>query len=140
MPGVPSLAYVPQADIDEWWPRIEPILRRAIDRVESDLSLSELYQRAKAGNILLWVAIDDGILTAAMATTEIVINGERTAFILAMSGIGEGKWIEPLLAELERLALLTGIKRIRLSGRKGWARALPDYRIASIVLEKILNE
>lgn len=136
MPAATSLAYVPIADIEEWWPRIEPILRRATDRTESDLTTAELHARARAGNVILWVAIDDGLIVAAMATTEIVVRGERTAFILAMSGTGEGKWIEPLLADLERIALASGIKRIRLCGRKGWARALPDYRITSIVLEK----
>jgi hypothetical protein len=42
------------------------------------------------------------------------------------------------LDELERYATAQGCNGMRIYGRKGWARKLPDYKMTHVLLEKVI--
>jgi hypothetical protein len=44
-----------------------------------------------------------------------------------------------LTDRLEEFFRAHGCAQLRISGRKGWARQLPHYRLAAVVLEKVLT-
>lgn len=137
MPAV--LRYVPQEDIEYWWPLLAPLLRRAVERVESDLSIEEIQERACAGTLRLWLAENDGRVCMAAASGEIRIGTETVTHIFALGGDDMDEWLGPCLTEFERLARLNGITRVRLNGRPGWSRVMPEYRVASVILEKRID-
>jgi hypothetical protein len=91
-----------------------------------------------AGIQLLWVATDTRAIYAAAVTSLDRINGETLCTIVACGGRDRARWL-PLIAVLEDFARAEGCRAIRILGRRGWARALPDYRITRIVLEKPLE-
>jgi hypothetical protein len=43
-----------------------------------------------------------------------------------------------LIGGLERFARAEGCARVRICGRRGWARRLPDYFVKRVILEKEL--
>src|SRR5581483_2696838 len=49
------------------------------------------------------------------------------------------EWL-PLIAELEHYARREGCQAMRILGRRGWSRLLPEYRCTRVLLEKPLNE
>jgi hypothetical protein len=56
----------------------------------------------------------------------------------ACGGSNSKEWL-PLLAGLERYAKAEDCKAMRIFGRRGWERLLPDYKPARILLEKELT-
>lgn len=133
-----ALRYVPVEDLDYWWPLLAPLLKRAVDRDESDIGIQELYDRAETESVRLWLAEVDGRVCMAAAVAEIDIGGERAVHIIALGGDDMDEWLHPALSEFERLARKNGIARVRLNGRPGWSRVMPGYRVASVILEKRL--
>lgn len=132
-----ALRYVPVGDLDYWWPLVEPLLQRAV--VDGDVGTDEIRERAEAGTMRLWIGEAACRVAMAAATTEIEIGTERAVHIVALGGDDMGEWLQPCLAEFERLARLNGIARVRLTGRRGWSRVMPGYREASVTLEKCLD-
>lgn len=131
-----ALRYVPTEDIEYWWPLIEPILQRAVDRVETGLTVAEIRERAEADTMRLWVIESDGRVCASAATCEIRFKAGNIVHITALAGDDMDEWLGPGLAEFERLAKLNGMIGVRLCGRPGWQRVMPGYRVEMVTLEK----
>jgi hypothetical protein len=89
------------------------------------------------GAQLLWVAADRQAIWAAAVTQLSHANGEKFCTIVACGGRERARWL-PLKAALETFAEAEGCAAIRIHGRRGWARELPDYRLTRILLEKEL--
>ena len=95
----------------------------------------------RAGTMLLWIAADTRtILAAAVHRDSAALDGER---LQHHRGLRYGKaqrarWL-PLRSALETFARAEGCRAIRILGRRGWARALPDYKLTRILLEKELT-
>ena len=53
-------------------------------------------------------------------------------------GRDRGEWL-PLLAGLERYAKSENCQAMRIFGRRGWERLLPDYKPARVLLQKELT-
>lgn len=56
----------------------------------------------------------------------------RACHIVAMSG----DFTQSLMDEIEDWAKQKGCKQMHFTGRKGWARRLPDYKAIAIVMQK----
>ena len=99
--------------------------------------LADVERGVRAGTLLLWVAADARAIWAAAVTEIHSVSGERFCTIVACGGRERARWL-PLKAELETFAKAEGCAAIRIHGRRGWARELPDYRLTRILLEKEL--
>jgi hypothetical protein len=91
----------------------------------------------------------NGTIKAAAVTQLSAVNGVRFCTIVACGaspskpggrrrGRDRDEWL-PLLAGLERYAKAEDCKAMRIFGRRGWERLLPDYKAARVLLEKELN-
>src|SRR5262245_13877263 len=128
---------VDPARVHEAWPLIAPFIRQAAER--DDLSdLGRIAQDLHTGAALLWLAWDGKTVHAAAVTQLDVANGRKFCTITACGGRALRRWLS-LIGALERFALEEGCTSVRIYGRRGWARTLPDYRLHSIVLEKELR-
>src|SRR5205085_9065538 len=121
---------------------------------------ADVVEAVCAGRALVWIAIaredaraempvfagrcrrrPDGNGTAikAAAVTQLgTVNGGRFCTIVACGGRHRDEWL-PLLAGLERYAKAENCKAMRIFGRRGWERLLPDYKAARVLLEKELT-
>jgi hypothetical protein len=130
-----ELVCIPPDCVHLVWPRVAGLIEAAMRR--GDLSsFAAVAAAVSAGRAQLWVASEhpDGI--AAAAVTELHQPRRRKyCVIVACGGYDMARWLH-LLAPIEDFARAEGCDAMRIMGRKGWARVLPDYKVNRIVLEK----
>jgi hypothetical protein len=125
--------------LDRIWPMVVPLVQKAVDHSEGMTTLEEQYIALKAGQRQLWAVATNGsqIIAAAITTLQQFQTGLRVATIHLIGGDGLKDLLE-LRAEFESWAKTEGCNRVRFYARKGWARHLPDYKIAAYVMSKDL--
>lgn len=130
-----DLICVDPKTVDQIWPQARDLIRAAIEH--TDLSeFSEIEADVLNGDQLLWLAISDRI--EAAATTHLIkTRGKPVLIITACSGYQMERWL-PLLTRIEHYARAEGARCVRIYGRKGWERALKDYRTEYVIMEKAL--
>jgi hypothetical protein len=133
MPSLASckLLCVDPAHVDKLWPIVSGLIKKAIDR--GFLQFAEVEKSVLSGDWLLWLVVDSQQIRAALVT----MLTHDACEIVALSGFGAGDWIH-LIKGIEKYARAEGRARVRIIGRKGWARLLPDYQQAAVVLERHL--
>lgn len=133
---VPCIAVaVPRERLAAVWPAAAPLVARALAR-SGEMTLDELARALVEGRFLLWLAWDGALAAAAVTEIAETIAG-RVCCIVACGGGNRARWLA-LRVELERHACRHGCVRMRIYGRRGWQRILPDYRATRIILEKDL--
>ncbi len=108
------------------------MVRRAIDKVGFD-SFDHIESDVLIGGSLVWLAWD-GENILAVAVTQ--VTGDICT-IVACGGRGLKLWYG-LISKLEEFARAEKCTRMRIIGRKGWARVLKTYWSPCIVLERRL--
>ncbi len=131
-----DLVCVDPKDVHLIWPQAKGLIRAAIEK--TDLSeFADVESDVLAGDQLLWLALSDHI--EAAATTHLIkTRGKPVLIVTAVAGAQRERWL-PLKHRIEKYAKDEGASRIRTFGRKGWERALPDYRVAYVIMEKELT-
>ncbi len=131
-----QLFWVPPGNLAEVWPKVEPLIREAMRR--GNLSrFSDVVQSLANGDAFLWIACEGEDIVAAAVAAIHATEWRKVCLIVALGGKDRGKWLhfEP---EIERWAREQNCSAMRIMGRKGWAKVLPQYRVTRIVLEKEL--
>lgn len=131
-----DLVCVNPADVHHIWPQAKGLIRAAIEK--TDLSdFSDIEYDVLSGDQLLWLALSDHI--EAAATTHLIkTHGKPILVVTAVAGAHRERWL-PLKHKIEKYAKDEGASRVRTFGRKGWERALPDYRVSYVIMEKDLT-
>jgi hypothetical protein len=131
-----ELTLVPVEQVKFIWPLVSQWVRRSIERV--DLSKFDCVEREVLnGDALLWV-VHNGVINAAVITQLSINEGGKVCTIISCGGGGVIAALG-LLERIEQYAKQEGCRSVLVYGRKGWARALKDYRPAAIVLRKELG-
>lgn len=130
-----DLLCVDPKNVEQIWPQAKGLIRAAIE--QTDLSdFADIEIQVLAGDQLLWLAISDHI--EAAATTHLIkTRGKPVLIVTAVSGTLRERWL-PLRHRIESYAKAEGCSCVRLYGRKGWQRALSDYRVEYVIMEKAL--
>jgi hypothetical protein len=131
------LICIDPARVSEFWPHVSPLIRTAMER-GAITDFGDIERAVLAGRALAWIAWDGTTIEAAAVTQLSTVGGARFCTIVACGGKDRNKWL-PLLAGLERYAKAEDCKTMRIFGRRGWERLLPDYKAARVLLEKELN-
>ncbi len=84
---------------------------------------------------LLWVVWNEPDLEGAAVTQVEQTESSKVCTIVACGGDGMRHWVH-LIGKLEDYARQQGCDCVRIAGRKGWQRMLPDYRVAKVILER----
>jgi hypothetical protein len=151
-----QLICIDPARVHEFWPHVSPLIAAAMER-GAITDVADVECAVLAGRALVWIAWDgrkrpDGNETSikAAAVTQLsVVNGARFCTVVACGaspskpaarrqGRDRDEWL-PLLAGLEHYARAEDCKAMRIFGRRGWERVLPDYKAARVLLEKELT-
>jgi hypothetical protein len=132
-----QLVCIDPARVHEFWPHVSPLIRMAMER-GGITDFTDVAEAACAGRALVWMAWNGTAIKAVAVTQLGTVNGVRFCTIVACGGRGRDEWL-PLLAGLERYAKAEDCKAMRIFGRRGWERLLPDYKTARVLLEKELT-
>jgi len=123
--------------VHQFWPHVEPLLRKAIVRTGisafQDVEYDLLY-----GDALLWVCWDGEKILCAGSTSLQQTDKGKVCLITACGGTDMHRWL-PLLSKIEQFARDEGCKCTRIIGRKGWQRVLKGYQMQNVILDKELN-
>ena len=117
--------------VEEIWPHVRSIVKRAIDRGHTDWDFLE--RNLFSGAWLLWLAWDGKEIKGAVVTALV----KDACELVACAGNDFRGWIH-LIAGIEDYARNEGKKTMRLIGRRGWSRVLGDYKPTLVMLEKKL--
>ena len=137
LPGRCELICIDPARVREFWPYVAPLIAAAMKR-GGITDLADVEGAILAGQALVWMAWNGATINAAAVTQLSSVQGERFCTIVACGGRNRDKWL-PLLAGLEHYAKAEDCKAMRIFGRRGWERLLPDYKPARVLLEKELT-
>jgi len=87
-------------------------------------------QRCRRDIAQLW-RVDD-----CWAITEVFVSKRgKVCHIVALAGV----FVQSIMDEIEDWAKQIGCSMVHFTGRKGWARRLPDYQETAIVMEKVIT-
>jgi len=120
--------------------QVWPLVGKHVDNALSRSGWSDLIQVCTDlvdGNALLWVAVEGDKVEGAGVTKLIEEQGRRICEIVAWGADDQHK-CHPLLETIHRYANAEHCVAVRLVGRKGWARSLPEYKIKALIMEKAL--
>jgi len=135
MPSTVDLVATDYRHLDKFWPLVEPLLKRAVERC-GNWSIGEIRQQIEKG-ALLWIAWDGEVIKAACVTR---LSLEKRGMVLeALACGGKGQNWRRLYEEIEDYGRNEGCVLSRVSGRDGWRRIFNDYDLAWITLERRLD-
>jgi hypothetical protein len=122
--------------VPDLWPRVKDALFSAVLR--TDLShTKDVESDLLEGDALLWLVCEGKEILAACTTLLVNTDRHLICLITALGGSDMDRWIEAL-REIEDWARAEGAALVRIMGRAGWARVLPNYRVSNVVLERPL--
>lgn len=121
-------------EIEGIWPLIEPLIRKVFNKIEDRYTTASLKAMLLKKELQLWTSFD-GKLTFCL--THVAIYPRYKILEIFMLGGSGFNWLQ-FQPVLEKWGKEIGCKSIRIYGRKGWGRKLPDFKIKQFVYEKIL--
>jgi hypothetical protein len=131
-----KLIAVPPWQVPEVWPYAKRHVVAAVERVAlADVSV--VMAGLFAGRSLLWIAIDNAQPFGA-GITELVEEKAGKVCVIVAWGSDDQVRCAPLLETIEQFARDEGCVAVRLYGRPGWRRRLPEYRLKAVVMERPL--
>ena len=117
-----------------------PLADRYIRTAIESVAISEpedAFANVIEGRALLWMVVDGEKIVGAVVTELQVFKGRKTCVIIAY-GSDDHTGCGHLITNLEAFARAEKCAAIRLNGRKGWMRRLPDYSVKAVIMEKAL--
>ena len=128
-----KVVQIPVEHVDEVWPLAAPMLQKAIDRggeVPLNRMLASILKKERQ-LWFIWSEKLEGVLVTELYETA---QG-RVANLVSLGGAGMKHWLH-LIDTIEKWARSQDCVGMEIIGRKGWARALPDYHVTRYVLNK----
>jgi hypothetical protein len=133
-----QLACVPPERVGEFWPLARRYVHAAMDRVGLQ-SARDVEFDVRTGHKLLWLVVEDDKVRGAIVTRLMNNGPERVLEITALGAdVSAAKPRLSLIEKLEDFARAEGCAAVRITGRRGWARALRGYRTKAVILEREL--
>lgn len=126
MPGIPT------ENLEDLWSLAKPYLKQAIKRSEGRYSLQEIKYGCQLGEYVLWV-VRNGKAAVVLEVSDYT-HGKQCEIIM----IG-GEYMDTWIAELEEIeswCSRIGCNRMILTGRMGWQKILPEYKVKAITMVK----
>jgi hypothetical protein len=120
--------------IDDLWGEIAPHLERL--ELHGDCLASAIRADLKASAKQLWGYQQDGRVLGVAITS--VIETPRGRALEIYGGVGTESvrgQIEDVFSEIKKWAASMGCRRIRIAGRKGWLRRIPELKQVGIIME-----
>lgn len=121
-------------ELDIFWYEALDLLRPALD-MNGDHTATSLKRALDKGDLQLWCHFGGEAMNMAVITEIADYPKRRICLILLIGGTEMSNWLQ-YLAIIEAWAKDKGAQIIRLEGRDGWERVLPEYHRTAITLER----
>jgi len=131
-----TLATFQSYEIEENWDKIEPFVKRVLQKIELCYSIENIKDSLKAKKMQLWTSYV-GTQLKGVCITRITIHPKNYKFLEIVLAAGNLQAL-PELKQIEQWGKDNQCKLIKFEGRKGWARALKDYKVSTVILIKEL--
>ena len=122
--------------VPQFWGMARDYIVKAIEHTACEYTEEMLLDACFTGNSQLWLVWSEE-RGCECAVITCVLPHCATCIIQACGGRKRQHWLG-LLDEIERWAKAQGCQRMRLFGRKGWSRVLPDYAVQRVIMDKEL--
>ncbi len=134
--GTNCRAFITRPDeVEVFWPLVVDHLKKAVPHSEGEMEPEDMLPELIKGEMQLWFSVEDRTVTAAMVTQIIPYPRKKVLRILSIGGEGMARWMKHF-PMVEEFAKQTGCSSIEAWGRKGWLRALPDWKCSYHILTK----
>jgi len=128
--------WLSSAQIDAQWEAYGPHLER-FEKETQVASAEAIREACKKGDKQLW-SVSDQQLRGVVVTQVIESPKGRVCEIYAACGTCSREGMRAVLGRLRMWAVGVGCSYMRIYGRKGWKRVLPEFRFVGIILEQRL--
>tara|TARA_R110000868_G_scaffold248361_3_gene504903 strand:+ start:1520 stop:1888 length:369 start_codon:yes stop_codon:yes gene_type:complete len=117
-----------RAEFDRLW----PLLKEAVLRYGDTHEKEHVWSRIETGHAQFW-ALPNAAIVTEVHTYETGMRESRGW----LAG-GDIREITAFIPRLEDLARKAGCRRVTITGRRGWSRALTGYKdLATIVVKEL---
>jgi hypothetical protein len=116
-----EISLPPLDELARDWPTIEPILKRATDRVRGFEPI-DILRSVMLGHMTMFLVREHGRIVAVATTQVHQFPRCRVLEVPFIAGTGLKRWWRPLLDALDAQAEATDCVDIAGWDRKGWAR------------------
>lgn len=134
----PDLICVPPDIVPQVWPFVSGLMWVAVKKGGLS-SFAPIQDDVLNGRSLLWIAWGGDTTKVEAAGISQITETEwrKVCTIVAVAGKQMERWLS-LLGQIESYAKQEGCTGMRIMGRRGWEKVLPDYHVKRIVIEKVL--
>jgi len=128
---------IAQWEVVQHWDRIAELLMPVLARPEADNTLEDVRQFLISGGMQAWHVDWRVIVVTAIQTfgSNPQAPTKRVCQVVFCSGTGMDDWLEPVVTHLKAWAQSMNCHCLRISGRIGWKRVLPDFHETCTTLE-----
>ena len=134
--GADILNYNPVLEIDE----VDKLLDKVIPYTGGRYNKEDIKEALHADQMQLWLAFDavnekiDGLVVSHFCN----YPRKKVLTLLLCSGKNLDSWYDPMLADLEKFAVLNKCSSIETGGRKGWIKRMKkdNYHQKFYLVEK----
>ena len=130
-----NLSALQSSQIEQRWHEIEPFVKRVLNKIDLYYTLEYIKESLLRAEMQLWTSLE-GTQIRSICITQIQIH-PKYKFLEIVLHAGQLASVAHL-NQLEQWGRSQGCTKVRLTGRRGWKRALPDYKETLIKLEKEL--
>jgi hypothetical protein len=133
-----ALYLIPQPAVREVWGLAAPYLDKAEKRGGAMQTVAEWREDCAAGRKQLWFVWADERCDGAGVTYLTETPEGKTCVIDGFAARDGYKAWKASMPTLEAWAFTQGCQRVRVYGRVGWMKALKDYALKGVILDKEL--
>ena len=128
---------IPAHVIDDVWDEVRPWIAAACVRSRGKFDENDIRIGLLTGDDQLWIWRTETSYAIGI-TRVIVYPKKKVCAIRIVTGRNRKEWEKPAMQTIESWAKTQGCTDMELQARPGWGRALPDYEMTHVYLEKRL--
>lgn len=133
---LPEIFQVPYWEVDSVWPRVAPMLQKAID-IQDEWTLEAVYRKLVNSDdtmpFQLWVIPWTG---AIITQVQVFPTGIRKCLLFLAGGSSLDQSLHTHAKIEEWARKFRGCSTMTIYGRRGWVKVLDGYKERTVILEK----
>jgi len=130
-----ALSSLQSHQIEQRWYEIEPFVKRVLDKIDLYYTIDYIKSSLLSAEMQLWTSLE-GTQINSICITQIKIHPKYKYLDIVMQA-GQLASVAHL-DQIEQWGKSQGCTVVKITGRRGWKKTLPDYKEISITLEKEL--
>lgn len=125
--------------LDFYWGRIFPQVRDALKYTNNEQSPFHIYTKIASGEYILLVVLDGEEVVSHVTLQKADLPNKKIIVVVTCGGDRMSEWLSDILEVIESIGKDQSCEAIHIIGRKGWAKALTEYKQQYVVCTKEIN-